>query len=239
MRLGRIVLRLRLAETRFENRIAGAAELALALKGTLTKAPTAFCIQLAETASPNRLDNEVDQELTETFAVVTALDNATTDKGKTGLIAYDSLFAIRAEIFRALLGWQIEGAEDYPISYNGGRILGITRATLWYQFEFTAKSRISQQDDGVDVIAEGLEAGTLTDFDKIYAQWALIGPHGREFVDWEDFFGPGAFPGGFGPGFDVHALEPLDMGSIVDFTEDSRDGAFGPGFGVRFEVSEH
>ena len=121
MRLSPIVLKLRLAETRFGNRIAGAAELAYALQGTLQK-EVAFVIQLAETASPNKLDNEVEQGLAERFAVIVALDNATTDKDKTGLIAYDALFEIRAEIWKAILGWQMDGPESYPITYGGGRV---------------------------------------------------------------------------------------------------------------------
>ena len=217
MRIGRIVLRLRLASTRFENRIGGAAELALALQGTL-QAEMAFIIPLSETASDNKLDNEVEQKLTERFGVVVALQNDTTDKDKTGLTAYDSLFEIRAEIWKALLGWKIDGAESYPISYRGGRVLGINRAQFWYQFEFSVNAWIGQ-DDGVDVGRDDLD-----DFDKIYARWALIGPTGREYGEWADFDVAGA---------------PPDMGSIVDFTEDPRDGAFGPGFGIRFDVSEH
>ena len=228
MRLGPIVLKLRLAETRFENRIAGAAELAYALRGTL-QAEMAFVIQLGETASANALDSGINQKIAERFGIIVMLANDVSDKDKTGLTAYDSLFEVRAELLRALLGWQIPGTESL-VSYGGGSVLGINRAQFWYQFEFEAMTRIDD-DDGVDVGAAELE-----DFDRIYAQWALIGPQGREFVSWEEFFGPGAFRKGFGLGFDVRGLEPLDMGSIVDFTDDPRDGAFGPGFGIKFDV---
>lgn len=217
MRIGPIVLKLRLASTRFENRIAGAAELSLALQGTL-QAEMAFVIQLSEAAADNKLDNEVEQKLTERFGIVVALDNGTSDKDKTGLTAYDSLFATRAEIWKALLGWKMDGAESYPISYRGGRVLGINRAQFWYQFEFSVDAWIGQED-GIDVGRDDLD-----NFDKIYARWALIGPTGREYGEWADF--------------DVRGAPP-DMGSIVDFTEDPRDGAFGPGFGIRFDVSEH
>lgn len=217
MRIGPIVLKLRLASTRFENRIAGAAELSLALQGTL-QAEMAFVIQLSEAAADNKHDNEVEQRLTERFGVVVALDNGTSDKDKTGLTAYDSLFATRAEIWKALLGWKMDGAESYPISYRGGRVLGINRAQFWYQFEFSVDAWIGQED-GIDVGRDDLD-----NFDKIYAQWAITGPQGKQFADWPDF----------GDG-----IAPPDMESIVDFTEDPRDGAFGPGFGIRFDVSEH
>lgn len=217
MRLSRIVLKLRLAETRFGNNIGGAANLAYALEGTL-KPEMAFVIQISEAAAANKHDNEIEQELTEQFGVIVALRNDTSDKDRDGLTAYDSLYEIRAEIFRALLGWKIEGAESYPIAYSGGRVLGINKAQFWYQFTFMYKTWLGQEN-GVDVGRDDLD-----NFDKIYARWALIGPAGREYGEWADFNVPGA---------------PPDMGSIVDFTEDPRDGAFGPGFGIRFDVSEH
>ncbi|MBU2685921.1 MAG: hypothetical protein KKF27_21980, partial [Gammaproteobacteria bacterium] len=95
MKIGQIVLKLRLAETRFENRIGGAAELALAMTYALQK-EMAFVVQMAETAKANMLDSGVSQLITERFAVIVALDNATSDRDKMGLTAYDSLFDIRA-----------------------------------------------------------------------------------------------------------------------------------------------
>ena len=165
MRIGPIVLKLRLANTRFENRIAGAAELAYALKGTL-QAEMAFVIQLAETATANDHDSGINQKISERFGIIVMLDNATTQKDKTGLTAYDTLFEIRAQLFAAILGWQIDGAESI-VSYAGGKVLGINRAQFWYQFEFEVVTRIDD-DDGVDVGRDSLD-----DFDEIYAQYVL------------------------------------------------------------------
>lgn len=210
MKIGPIVLKLRMASTRFGDFIAGAAELAYALSGTLTK-EVAFVIPLTETAKANNLDSGINQLITERFGIIVALDNATTDKDKTGLTAYDTLHDIRTEIFGAILGWQIPGTEDI-VSYGGGRMAGITRATLWYQFEFVTTTRISD-DDGVDVGADGLD-----DFNTVYAQWVLS---------------PSAnLPVG---GVPVTIFEP-DMESIVDLTDDPRYGAFGSGFGIRFDT---
>ena len=213
MRIGPIALKLRIAKTRFGDLIGGAAELAYALAGTLTK-EVAFVIQLAETVDPNTYDSGINQKISERFGVIVALDNATSDRDKTGLTAYDTLFEIRTELFAALLGWQMPGAEDL-VSYGGGRILGIDRARLWYQFEFVAGTRISDED-GVD---SGVEA--LEDFDTIYAQYVLT---------------PSAdLPAGGIP------VEPttfmVDMTAIVDFTSNPDvDGAFGSGFGIGFDT---
>ncbi len=221
MRLGPIVLKLRLAETRFGEFIAGAAELAYALAGTL-KREMAFVIQLGETASANTVDSGINQKIIERFGVIVMLDNGTSDEDKTGLTAYDSLFEIRAELFGALLGWQIPGTESL-VSYGGGSVLGINRAQFWFQFEFEAVTRIGE-DDGIDVGRDDLE-----DFDTIYAQWAITGPDGKQFADvtddfWTDVLGK---------------IYPPDMESIVDFTDDPRDGGFAKGFGIKFEISKH
>jgi hypothetical protein len=208
MKIGPIVLKIRLANTRFENRVAGAAELAYALQGSLQK-EMAFVIQLAETASKNELDNGINQTITERFGVVVMLDNATTQKDKTGLTAYDELFDVRAELLGALLGWQMDDM-DSVISYGGGKVLGINRAQFWYQFEFEADMRIS---DMVDVGRNDLE-----DFNTIYAQWILA-------------------PSAKIPVVRIPINDP-DMESIIDFTDDPTDGAFGKGFGMKFEVAD-
>ncbi len=219
MLIGPIALKLRTAETRFENRIFGAAELALALEYTL-KVESAFVVQLAETASANTQDNAILQLITERFAVIVALDNGSSDKGKTGLIAYDKLFSARAEIFKAILGWQIPGAESL-VEYAGGRVAGLNRAYLWYQFEFSVKTRIDD-DDGVDVGADDLDM-----FDTIYAQWAIDGPQGKQFADMTDDFWADV----------LGKIYPPDMESIIDFTTNPDvDGGFGKGFGIKFDV---
>lgn len=208
MKLGPIVLKLRLANTKFENRIAGAAELAFALKGSLL-AEMAFVVQLSETASPNALDSGISQKITERFGIIVMLKNDVSQKDKTGLTAYDSLFEIRTELLRALLGWQMDDAESL-VSYSGGRVLGINRAQFWYQFEFEVGTRIDD-DDGIDVGRDELE-----DFDTIYAQW-VVAPSAKL------------------PAIDIPTSDP-DMTSIVDFTTNPNDGAFGKGFGIKFET---
>lgn len=213
MKLGSIVLKLRLASTRFKNRIAGAAELAFALKGTLQE-EMAFVVQLSETATPNTLDSGISQKITERFGIIVMLKNDVSQKDKTGLTAYDSLFEIRTELFKALLGWQMDGAESL-VSYSSGKVLGINRAQFWYQFEFEVATRINGDEDGVDAGRD-----TLDDFDTIYAQWVMT---------------PSAdLPVGNLP---VTIFDP-DMTSIVDFTDNPDDGAFGRGFGIRFDIDE-
>jgi len=210
LKLGSIALKLRIAETCFGNNIAGAAEFGYAWSKSLKK-QVAFVIPLGETAVPNNLDNGINQLITERFAVVVVIENDTSAKDQIGLTAYDSLHDIRAEIFSAILGWQIPGTEDI-ISYGGAKLIGINSANLWYQFEFITTTRLDD-DDGVDV-----GASDLADFDTIYAQWELAPSEN--------------LPVG---GVPVSAFE-VDMTSIIDLTDDPRSGAFSRGFMNIFET---
>jgi hypothetical protein len=208
MRLGQIALKLRLANTTFGTKIAGSAELALAMKGTLS-AETAFVIPLAEATSNNDMDIGIKQELEERFGVVVALANDSSQADKLGLIAYDRLHDIRAEIWSAILGWIMAGAE-YPISYGGGRILGINRAYLYYQFEFSIRSRINDED--------GVEEQAVDNFDTIYAQWVLTPSANIPLKE----------------GIPATLFTPNAV-DTVDLTENPNDGAFGYGFGQGFD----
>lgn len=210
MQLSPIVLKIRAQETEFGNYIGGAAELALAMEYSLTK-EAAFVIQLAETATPNDYDSTINQKISERFAVVVALDNGTSDRDKMGLIAYDRLQGIRTELFGAILGWQMPGAEGL-IEYSGGKVLGINRAWLWYQFEFSVDTRITDSD-GTDNGADDLGW-----FDTIYAQYILA-------------------PSANLPQENIPVNFDVDMTQIIDFTTNPNiDGAFGNGFGQVFDI---
>lgn len=208
MRLGQIALKLRLAETSFGNNIAGSAELALAMRGTLGT-ETAFVIPLSEAATDNQMDIGINQGLEEGFGVVVALYNDSSQADKLGLLAYDRLHDIRAEIWGALLGWLMPNTE-YPISYEGGRLLGINRAYLYYQFQFGIRSRIGDED--------GVTEEATDNFNTIYAQWELTPSANIPIAE--------ALP--------VTSFDP-DAVDVVDLTVNLDDGAFGRGFGQGFD----
>ena len=217
MLLSPIVIKIRAAETMFGNFVGGSAQLAQAMEYSLVK-EAAFVIQLSEIASSNNYDNSINQTIAEKFAVVVALDNGTSDKDKLGLIAYDRLELIRSQLFGALLAWQmpaVDNAGPKPeslVSYSGGKVLGINRAWLWYQFEFSVDTHISDCD-GVDNGADDLPW-----FDKIFAQYIL---------------GPSADL----PQINVPVNFQVDMEQIIDFTTNPNiDGAFSNGFGQVFDI---
>ena len=167
MRLGKIALKLRMADTRFKTRVGGSAELALALAGTLDD-EMAFVIPISEACPENSWDSGINQKVTERFAVVVAVYNDSDAKDKLGIVSYDSLHEIRKEVWGAILGWQQDDSESLTY-YRGGRLLQITRAFLWYQFEFEQGIRITNSD-GIDTGSDALSY-----FNKVWSDMVLNG----------------------------------------------------------------
>lgn len=198
MRIGPIVLKLRLAATRFADMIGGAADFDSVQKETFGEC--AFVVPLAETAGPNEQDTTVLQVLTEVFAVVVVLKNDTAQTDRLGLKAYDALDEARSQIFKGILGWEMDGYKT-PVVYEGGRLLDLNAAYLWYQFEFSAERWITQED--------GVEESVTTWFNSIYAEYVFVPdsaiPH------------KGPLPAG---------TPPADATEIVDLTTSPYAGAF-------------
>lgn len=161
MNLGAVVLQIRGANTRFVNRVAGSAELALAQQFPLRE-ETAFVVQVADSAPKNQLDSGINQSMTERIAVIVAIRNDNSKIDILGFEAYSLIDAVRNELFIALLGWPPPGAESL-MYYSGGRLVSLDSAWLWYQFEFEANSRLQAQYDP--------NAGALPYLASFFAQY--------------------------------------------------------------------
>lgn len=213
MRLGPIVLKLRMGNTRFKENIAGAAEFAYIGKNTLLK-ECAFVLPLSETCPPNKYDNGINQTFTETFGVVVVLRNDLDLKDRTGITAYDVLHDVRAEIFKSILNWQVPGG-DSVVYYLGARLLELNPAWLWYQFEFGMESQITNDD--------GVEDGYTDDLESFYSQF-ILSP--------SPIF---PFEGDLPITTPVMTVGGPDMTSIVDIYDDPDNGAFDRGFTLDFD----
>lgn len=157
MQLELIIAQMRALCPSFNGRVAGAAEFKPVSEAAALPVPCAFVIPLDDRPEPPKVQNAVGQEMTDSFAVIVGLDNRSDEKGQSGAA---SVHAIRAEVWRALLGWipgpvnTVNPATDYNgIFYEGGSLLSLDRARLWYQFEFGAQMWIGPTD--------GWEAGAL------------------------------------------------------------------------------
>lgn len=149
MKLSTIILALRAGQTYFNNNIGGAIDLARIEENTLI-AEVAFVVPLGEDAVESDVDVSVNQVIRERFAVVCVIKNDSSSKEKAGLLAYDALDSIRADLFRVLVNLDI--GYDSTIEYQGGKLLDVNRAWLWWQYEFVFRSRISADDSGTAVV---------------------------------------------------------------------------------------
>jgi hypothetical protein len=175
MRLGLIVLRLRSTTELFSGRVGGVAEYAFARENTLDK-EMAFVIPIQESAPVNESDNTIQQKLVEQFGVIVSVKNDTSYKDKTGFTAYNALHDMRADIFKAYLGYDAQNFIDPSdtctassiIYYRGGQLLDFDRSYLWYQFTF--EYWVTLTSDAVQDEFANLQ----TYLDKIYAQYELM-----------------------------------------------------------------
>lgn len=142
MRYELIIEQLRALCPVFENRVAGAAEFKNLAENQALSVPCAYVIPLDENVEGPGSLNAVRQNLTEGFAVVVALSNTIDEKGHAATVSLD---AMRANIWRALLGWRPLSIYN-GIYYDGGSLLSVDRARLWYQFEFAAQMQIGPSD---------------------------------------------------------------------------------------------
>lgn len=230
MKIGAIVLKLRIADTYFKNNIGGAADLDLATSGTLLQ-DMAFVIPLAEDAELNKEDNSVNQNITERFGVVVAISNDTTEDDLTGITAYDKLHDVRDELFSALVGW--DPGYNGPVAFRGGRLLAIDRAWLWYQYEFEYPAILMTDTSAQGALQETAYMGStvvgpeeLADFLKVYTQYIMT-----PSVKWQDCL---KLLVGEGKHLPITAIAP-DMTQIVDMTEQYEGGFAEFGWGTGFD----
>ncbi len=163
--LSQIVAKIIIAKTRFGSLVGECAELDEATKATVINDEVAFVVPLADRAVANQLDNEIQQTVTESFAIVAALRNDNAARQKLGRGAINLKNTVRDQLFKAILGWLPSGAEN-PIEYAGGRLLDFNRAWFWWQYEFSVDIRLTQCD--------GYDLETPPDmFNTFYAQYIL------------------------------------------------------------------
>lgn len=206
--------------------VAGAAELDIAVRGTLKK-NMMFVVPIAEDSGESQYDSGINQLFTERFAIVVAIANDISDKERTGVRAYDQLHEIRSDIFRAILGWQIIGSERL-IDFRGGNLWGINNAYLWYQYDFEIHPRICQGDGYYDVCdADNALEGELREM-KQESQIDSLNTIYANYIMWPDANLPWTDD-------DMPNSSLVDMEQFVDLTEDPNAGGFSRGFSSGFD----
>ncbi|CCV45111.1 hypothetical protein RSF51_002057 [Yersinia enterocolitica] len=143
MKLSLVIAALRLRCPSFEGRVSGAAEYELLLENGKMALPSAWIIPTNDTAGEQRSKTDYWQTITDGFAVVVVVNNSADQRGQKA--AFDAVDDVRAELFKALLGWEPESCYD-PLQYDGGNLLDMNRAHLYYQYDFSATRDITVED---------------------------------------------------------------------------------------------
>lgn len=174
MQLEPIISALRTRATgTFGNFVAGAAEFKMLQENAALQVPCAFVIPLDDNPQENMAMNSVRQKLKDSFAVIVAVSNVADEKGQTGVHSID---AIRTVLWAALLGWRPADRYD-GIEYQGGQLLAMDRARLWYQFDFAAAMEIEPADGWQEI-----DLATLTHFDGGTLKLDALDPHDPNVV---------------------------------------------------------
>ncbi|MHA6577404.1 phage tail terminator protein [Pseudomonas yamanorum] len=102
-------------------------------------APQAVVTPICDKASPNTTQNSSRQTLREHFGVVLVLDLPEGQHAQ----AMDQLHALRAEVWRALVGYKPEGFYE-PIQYDAGEWLLLGKVRGLYRLRFFLESQLGR-----------------------------------------------------------------------------------------------
>lgn len=135
MTLTEVILRLREISPTLERRVGGTAAFTNANQaGANIELPHAFVVPMSEQAAP-RSNMGSAQRVTERFAVIVAVSNATDPRHGAGKTALDMVRQIRTELFAALLSWEPTPNAD-AFEYVRSFHLDMNVERYWHQFEF-------------------------------------------------------------------------------------------------------
>lgn len=117
--------------------VGGAADFAAITETGLARAPALWVVPLHDHASANVLDCGVHQRLTVVFSVLYAVRDV---RDATGQAAADSLDAVRASVWTALINWTPPGGE--PITYARGDLFDFKNSILYWQDQFQTQTTV-------------------------------------------------------------------------------------------------
>ena len=97
--------------------------------------PALVVLPADDEAQPSEAQNVTVQTVTDRFTVVLVMASADPKRGDA---TADALHGLRAEVWRALIGWRPAANYD-PIEYDGGEIIAMNRFLTYYGMTFSAE----------------------------------------------------------------------------------------------------
>ncbi|MCD5980511.1 phage tail terminator protein [Pseudomonas quasicaspiana] len=103
--------------------------------------PAAYVVVLGDDADPSDAQNAIRQVVRDTFDVCVEVDNA----DERGQAAADVLHDLRAELWRALVGFE-PGDDGDPLQYDSSDLMLINRSKAVYRFRFYTEFQLGRND---------------------------------------------------------------------------------------------
>lgn len=141
MKITALITQLREQCPTLANRIAAGIDLATLQANTPLQTPCAYVVPLADVASKSLAQNLMLQPIRDRFEVTLVLDTA------DAAAALDQLHNLRAELWRALVGFK-PGSDYDAIEYDGGELVSINSSRVLYRLRFFAEFQLGRNLPG-------------------------------------------------------------------------------------------
>ncbi|MEK1835423.1 phage tail terminator protein [Pseudomonas sp. NPDC089918] len=141
MKITALITQLREQCPTLANRIAAGIDLATLQANTPLQTPCAYVVPLADVASKSLAQNLMLQSIRDRFEVTLVLDTA------DAAAALDQLHNLRAELWRALVGFK-PGSDYDDIEYDGGELVSINSSRVLYRLRFFAEFQLGRNLPG-------------------------------------------------------------------------------------------
>ncbi|MSU98466.1 hypothetical protein EB795_31880 [Pseudomonas mandelii] len=199
MRLTPLIKHMRNQCPAFARRVFGALDWDPTKEVSKADMPAAYVVVLGDDADPSPSQNVIQQVIRDTFDVCVEVSS----QDERGQSAADALHDLRAELWRALVGFE-PGDDGDPLQYDSSELMLINRSKAVYRFRFYTEFQLGRNtpkpgeamppaETWHEQVLDGLPLlqGVDTDFDFIDPlvdrNLSPTGPDGRiEFSTRED-----------------------------------------------------
>ncbi|ATE76040.1 phage tail terminator protein [Pseudomonas frederiksbergensis] len=141
MKITALITQLREQCPTLANRVAAGIDLATLQANTPLQTPCAYVVPIADLASKSVAQNLMLQPIRDRVEVTLVLD--TTDAAA----ALDQLHDLRAELWRALVGFK-PGSDYSVIAYDGGELVSINSSRVLYRLRFFSEFQLGRNLPG-------------------------------------------------------------------------------------------
>lgn len=139
MRLTPLIKQLRARCPTFSRRVFGGLDWDPTKDVSKADMPAAYVVVLGDDADPSDAQNVIQQVVRDTIDVCVEVFN-TDERGQS---AADALHDLRAELWRALVGFE-PGDDGDPLQYDGSALMLINRSKAVYRFRFYTEFQLGR-----------------------------------------------------------------------------------------------